>query len=129
MKRLVSFGDYTIIGAGGDMSDWQEIQRLIESQIISEYVNDDGHCLGPEHIHEYLARVMYARRSKNDPLWNSLVVGGFKNGTRFTLFYIVSWVMWIYKELLINHQLLLLVMELILLNHYYVKLLKEKKIF
>jgi 20S proteasome subunit beta 7 len=82
MKRLASFGDYTIIGAGGDMSDWQHIQHILESQIISEFNSDDGHTLSPEHIHELLARIMYSRRSKSDPLWNSLVVGGFKNGKK-----------------------------------------------
>ena len=50
------------------------------SNSISEYYNDDGHSLHPEHIHEFLARVMYERRTKNDPLWNYLVVGGVKNG-------------------------------------------------
>ena len=83
MERLASFGDYTIIGAGGDMSDWQYIQQMLEGQIIQEYRNDDGHSLGPEHIHEFLARVMYERRSKSDPFWNSLVVGGFKNGKSY----------------------------------------------
>jgi 20S proteasome subunit beta 7 len=82
MKRLASFGDFTIIGAGGDMSDWQHIQHTLEAEIISEYYSDDGHSLAPEHIHELLARILYSRRSKNDPLWNSLVVGGLKNGKR-----------------------------------------------
>lgn len=30
----------------------------------------------PRQLHEYLSRVMYNRRNKMDPLWNSLVVGG-----------------------------------------------------
>ena len=50
-------------------------------------VNDGGcvgdeHSLGPGEVHEYLSRVMYARRSKMNPLWNSLLVGGFKDGQR-----------------------------------------------
>jgi 20S proteasome subunit beta 7 len=44
---------------------------------------DDGHVLGTPHIFEYLWRVMYGRRSKFNPLWNSLVVGGVHNGERF----------------------------------------------
>lgn len=83
MKRLAIMGDYTIVGAGGDMSDWQHIQHMLEGEIIQEYSNDDGHQLFPEHIHELLARVMYARRSKSDPLWNSLVVGGYREGKKY----------------------------------------------
>jgi 20S proteasome subunit beta 7 len=59
MKRLVSVGDYTIIGAGGDMSDWQAIQDLLDQLVTEEYTNDDGISFGPEHLHEYLARVLY----------------------------------------------------------------------
>ena len=34
-------------------------------------------------IHAYLCRVMYNRRNKFDPLWNSLVIMGCKNGRSF----------------------------------------------
>jgi len=37
---------------------------------------DDGSRLQPSEIHQYLSRVMYARRSKVNPLWNQLVIGG-----------------------------------------------------
>lgn len=37
---------------------------------------DDGHTMTPEEIYNYLCRVLYNRRNKMDPLWNSLVVGG-----------------------------------------------------
>ncbi len=43
---------------------------------------NDGSKLNPENIYEYLSRVMYARRSKIDPLWNYFVVGGVKNGNK-----------------------------------------------
>ena len=127
MERLAHFGDFTIIGAGGDMSDWQYIQHQLENQMISEYRNDDGHSLAPEHIHEYLARVMHSRRSKNDPLWNSLVVGGFKNGTSYTLLTAGSWVVLITKVLLINPLQSPLVMVRTSLNQSYARLLKAKK--
>jgi 20S proteasome alpha/beta subunit len=44
---------------------------------------DDGHVMSPAHVHAYLCKVMYARRTKSNPLWNSLVVGGYKNETPF----------------------------------------------
>jgi 20S proteasome subunit beta 7 len=41
----------------------------------------DGHpALAPEQIYEYLSNVMYSRRSKMDPLWNAIVLGGVKDG-------------------------------------------------
>ncbi|KAJ3321244.1 Proteasome subunit beta type-7 [Boothiomyces sp. JEL0866] len=42
MKRLAGFGDYTVIGAGGDMSDWQHIQHVIEGEIFLGYVDYQG---------------------------------------------------------------------------------------
>jgi 20S proteasome subunit beta 7 len=83
VSRLHPVGEHTIIGAGGDMSDFQYIQRMLDELIVDEFTAQDGHTLGPAEIHEYLSRVMYARRSKFDPLWNSLLVGGVKDGKRF----------------------------------------------
>ena len=59
MERLVAIGHYTCIGAGGDMSDWQQIQVLLDQLVTEEFANDDGISFGPEHLHEYLARVSY----------------------------------------------------------------------
>ena len=64
------------------MSDFQYIQALLDDLIVEEFTQQDGHKLGPVEIHEYLSQVMYARRSKIDPLWNSLLVGGFKDDKR-----------------------------------------------
>jgi 20S proteasome subunit beta 7 len=50
---------------------------------VVEFNEADGHKLGPNEIFEYLSQVMYARRSKFNPLWNSLVVGGYKDGKRW----------------------------------------------
>ncbi|EKM77247.1 hypothetical protein AGABI1DRAFT_43707 [Agaricus bisporus var. burnettii JB137-S8] len=83
IQRLHPVGKYTVIGAGGDMSDFQYIQKFLEQLIIEEFTSQDGHDLGPAQIHEYLSQVMYSRRSKINPLWNSLLVGGFKDGKSF----------------------------------------------
>ncbi|KIK59650.1 hypothetical protein GYMLUDRAFT_74098 [Collybiopsis luxurians FD-317 M1] len=83
IQRLHPVGNNTVIGAGGDMSDFQYIQALLDQLMVEEFTEQDGHSLGPSEIHEYLSHVMYARRSKINPLWNSLIVGGFKDGKRF----------------------------------------------
>jgi hypothetical protein len=83
VQRLHPVGDHTVIGAGGDMSDFQYIQSFLDELMIDEFAAQDGHTLGPAEIHEYLHQVMYGRRSKMDPLWNALLVGGFKDGKRY----------------------------------------------
>jgi len=65
------------------MSDFQHIQHDLASLTISEFAQSDGHALGPGEIYEYLSRTMYARRSQMNPLWNSLLVGGWKDGESF----------------------------------------------
>ncbi|KAF8521148.1 proteasome endopeptidase complex beta subunit [Gautieria morchelliformis] len=83
VSRLHGVGDYTVLGAGGDMSDFQYLQALLDDLMVVEFNEADGHKLGPNEIFEYLSQVMYARRSKFNPLWNSLIVGGYKDGKSF----------------------------------------------
>ncbi|KAI8336646.1 nucleophile aminohydrolase [Chlamydoabsidia padenii] len=83
IQRLHPVGEKTIVGASGDLSDYQYIQHILDSVMTTEHCADDGHVLGTSNIYEYLWRVMYNRRSKFNPLWNSLVVGGIDKGERF----------------------------------------------
>merc|ERR1711998_288854 len=83
IERLKKFGDSTVVGAGGDLSDFQYLEELLDELMEEDEVHEDGTRLNPKNIHAYLCRVLYNRRSKMDPLWNSLVVGGFQNGEAF----------------------------------------------
>ena len=65
------------------MSDFQYIQRILDELVVDEFTAQDGHTLGPAEIHEYLSQVMYSRRSKLNPLWNALLVGGVKDGKKY----------------------------------------------
>ena len=83
IQRLHPVGNNTVIGASGDMSDFQQIQRILEDLLIEEETTrDNEHKLGPREIHEFLAQMMYKRRSKFNPLWNTLIVGGMKDGEK-----------------------------------------------
>lgn len=104
VERLKKFGEHTCVGAGGDLSDFQYICDLLDetmclfslfcppadqcNQLVLPFrseedaIEQDGMTLGPRNLHAYLCRVLYNRRSKMDPLWNSLVVGGHRNGER-----------------------------------------------
>jgi len=83
VRRLEAVGSHTVIGAGGDISDWQQIQHTLAKVMLRETVANDRHTLTTAQIYEYLGRVMYNRRSKFDPYWNSLIVGGFEKGKPF----------------------------------------------
>ncbi|KAJ3118019.1 Proteasome subunit beta type-7, partial [Physocladia obscura] len=83
VERFRKVGDYTVVGASGDISDLQHIHHVLNALETKEKYFDDGLTLGPRNVFEYLCRLMYARRSKVDPLWNSLVVAGVKNDESF----------------------------------------------
>merc|ERR1712018_528348 len=42
-----------------------------------------GVIMRPEALHCWLTRVLYNRRSKFDPLWNTIIVGGIQDGKPF----------------------------------------------
>lgn len=85
IERLIRVGNETVVGVSGDISDLQQLERILDELETSElYDNDGGHALRAPHVHEYLSRVMYGRRNKMDPLWNAIIVGGFNDdGTPF----------------------------------------------
>ncbi|XP_073300008.1 proteasome subunit beta type-4-like [Primulina huaijiensis] len=83
VERLKPVGKHSIIGASGEISDFQEIMRYLDELILYDNMWDDGNSLGPKEVHNYLTRVMYNRRNKFSPLWNSLVLGGVKNGQKY----------------------------------------------
>lgn len=83
VERLKLVGKHSIVGASGEISDFQEILRYLDELILYDNMWDDGNSLGPKEVHNYLTRVMYNRRNKFNPLWNSLVLGGVKNGQKY----------------------------------------------
>ena len=76
VKRLRRFNDTSIIGIGGDVSDMQYIDRLLNSLSITESHSSDGHTLSAANLHTYLSKIMYKRRSDINPLWNAILVAG-----------------------------------------------------
>ncbi|KAL8139711.1 hypothetical protein V2J09_005732 [Rumex salicifolius] len=75
-------GKHSLLGASGEISDFQEILKYLDELILYD-MWDDGNSLGPKEVHSYLTCVMYNRRNKFNPLWNSLVLGGIKNGQKY----------------------------------------------
>ncbi|XP_056266816.1 proteasome subunit beta type-4 [Pseudoliparis swirei] len=83
ISRLMKVNDNTILGASGDYADYQHLKHIIEQMVIDEELLGDGHSCSPKALHSWLTRVMYNRRSKMNPLWNTVVIGGVYGGTSF----------------------------------------------
>ncbi|KAL9937789.1 hypothetical protein V8E36_003334 [Tilletia maclaganii] len=85
MRRVVKVGESTLIGAGGDLSDFQYLQHRLDQLQVSEFNEGDGHSLTPRQLYTYLTRVFYHRRTKMNPIWNSVLLGGVdpKSGEPF----------------------------------------------
>jgi len=76
VQRIVGINKNTLVGASGEYSDFQFIQKFLGEMVTEDYCEDDGSELNAREIHSVLARILYNRRSKMNPLWNQLVVGG-----------------------------------------------------
>ena len=54
----------------------QHLDRTLASLATTENYSSSGHTLSAANLHSYLAKVMYQRRTKIDPLWNQMLVAG-----------------------------------------------------
>lgn len=83
MQRIHGVSKDTVIAMNGEMSDYQKVLELLEEKRVREYCIDDGSTQTSAELHSYLTRVMYQKRCKLDPLWNMLIVGGYRNGDAY----------------------------------------------
>ncbi|KAJ1918394.1 Proteasome subunit beta type-7 [Mycoemilia scoparia] len=81
--RLHAIGKSTVLAFSGDVSDFQYMQETLDELMNSERNWEDDQSLGTKSIYSYIHAIMYQRRSKVDPLWNSYVVGGIEKGKPF----------------------------------------------
>ncbi|KAJ2658946.1 Proteasome subunit beta type-7 [Coemansia sp. RSA 1200] len=81
-RRLLTVGDSTLIGMSGDFSDYQHMRHTLENIMTQEYDMDDGQRMGPKSIYKCVSKIMYNRRSRLNPLWNTYVVAGIDKGEK-----------------------------------------------
>ncbi|CAK9786245.1 endopeptidase [Cutaneotrichosporon oleaginosum] len=80
IQRLHPLGTHTILGAAGDMSDFQWLKKELDALLRDEEALKltDGHPpLAPRNLYTFLANLFYSRRSRINPLWNACLVGGW----------------------------------------------------
>ncbi|NXH40455.1 PSB4 protein, partial [Dicaeum eximium] len=83
VSRLLKVNDSTVLGASGDLADFQHLRQLLEQMVIDEELLGDGHSYSPRALHSWLTRVLYSRRSKINPLWNTVLIAGVYGGHSF----------------------------------------------
>merc|ERR1739836_316706 len=84
LQRVNKINETTVLASSGDIADFQYLHNIIESKQNEEDIcGKGGVTMRPEALHCWLTRVLYNRRSKFDPLWNSILVGGMQEGKPF----------------------------------------------
>lgn len=78
ITRMQKIGKYSLLGASGEMSDFQYLGHLLDELDDDDFLAEDGCHMGPSEYASYIGRVMYNRRSKMNPLYNQFVVVGKK---------------------------------------------------
>jgi 20S proteasome subunit beta 7 len=63
-QRVQKINEFTAIGAGGELSDFQYILQLLDELTTQDFTMDDSISLTPKEIYSYLSRVLYNRRNK-----------------------------------------------------------------
>jgi len=88
LPRVIRLNETTLVACSGDYADFQHLTEILEQkQIEEEMVGSDGASQGdtmsPKALHCWLTRFLYNKRSKFDPLWTTLIVGGIQDGKPF----------------------------------------------
>lgn len=76
VHRLKPFNSKCIVGFGGDVSDMQYLDRLLNSLDVEENYSGEEENMSAKNLHTYLSKVLYKRRSDFNPLWNALLICG-----------------------------------------------------
>lgn len=77
IDRIIKLNSNVLLTYTGDVADFQHIQEFMEDTQRESDMIDDGIDLGPVEYFNMIERMMYNRRSKNNPFWNTLIVAGF----------------------------------------------------
>lgn len=76
VSRIAEVAAGTALAASGEFSDFQEAQEIIGDLARRDRCLADGHPHDAREIWSYMSRVMYQKRNKMDPLYNSFLVAG-----------------------------------------------------
>merc|ERR1712223_1541321 len=84
LQRVNKINETTVLASSGDIADFQYLHDIIESKQNEEDIcGTDGVTRQPEALYGWLTKVVYNRRTKFDPSWNTIIIGGFQDGKPF----------------------------------------------
>ncbi len=83
LERVVRINDTSVVACTGDYADFQLIREILEQKQIDSEVRGGAENMKPKALHCWLTRFLYARRSRFDPLWTKVLVGGVQDGEPF----------------------------------------------
>ena len=70
-------GEEGIFACSGEMSDFQNLQKTLNEKFEEDFIENDGVCfLHTKDYHNYVARMQYNKRLKNDPMQITVVMAG-----------------------------------------------------
>uniref|UniRef100_A0A7S1I6I0 Proteasome subunit beta n=1 Tax=Eutreptiella gymnastica TaxID=73025 RepID=A0A7S1I6I0_9EUGL len=83
IQRIKVVGEYTAVAASGDYADFQSMAGQMDDLLLEDILCEDYCTLGPKEVFSWLTRVMYNRRCEFNPLLNTAVVAGYRDGKAF----------------------------------------------
>jgi 20S proteasome subunit beta 7 len=81
-KRMTTCGDEAIFACSGEMSDYQNLKKHIDSKYEEDAIQGDGALFWhPKEYHNFIGGYQYQKRCKMDPTMVSAIVAGVNKTT------------------------------------------------
>ncbi|CBZ52159.1 proteasome A-type and B-type domain-containing protein [Neospora caninum Liverpool] len=77
-SRFFTLGTHTAVASTGDYSDHQMLERTLSRYALKDFLHDDNSVRTAHQYGALLSRLMYQKRSRMNPWWLSVIVGGYQ---------------------------------------------------